>query len=90
MAEDPDSPPALDFLIDASGSSKQPQQLAALLDSALQREFPEALDIVEIVQAPDTPMVSLRGLEKLEDETAKRLAHRARAVFNDFMISPWY
>ena len=90
MAEDQDPPPALDFLIDAGGSSKQPQQLAALLASALQREFPEALDIIEIVQASDTAMVSLRGLEKLEDETAKRLAHRARAVFNDFMISPWY
>ncbi len=61
MAEDPDSPPALDFLIDASGSSKQPQQLAALLDSALQREFPEALDIVEIAHAPNTTVVSLEA-----------------------------
>ncbi len=89
MVRDQDLPPSLDFSIDNS-LSKRPDQLAALLDSALRREFPEALDIVEIVQAPDTPMVSLRGLEKLEDETAKRLAHRARAVFNDFMISPWY
>ena len=90
MVEDQDPPPSLDFRIDASGSSKQPPQLAALLDSALRREFPEALDIVEIVQEPETLVVSLKGLEKLEDETAKRLAHRARAVFNDFMISPWY
>ena len=81
MVEDQDPPPGLDFRIDASSPSKQPPQLAALLDSALQREFPEALGTVEIVQASDTPMVSLTGLEKLEDETAKRLAHRARAVF---------
>ncbi len=90
MVEDQDPPPGLDFRIDASSPSKQPQQLAALLDSALRREFPEALGTVEIVQASDTPMVSLKGLEKLEDDTAKRLAHSARAVFNDFMISPWY
>ena len=89
MVRDQDLPPSLDFSIDSS-LSKRPDQLAALLDSALRREFPEALDIVEIAHAPNTTVVSLRGLEKLEDDTAKRLAHSARAVFNDFMISPWY
>ena len=67
MVQDPDPPPSLDFPID-SRLSKRPDQLAALLDSALRREYPEALDIVEIAQAPDPPMVSLRGLEKLEDK----------------------
>ena len=89
MVKDPDPPPSLDFPI-ANRLSKRPDQLAALLDSALRREYPEALDIIEIAQAPDPPTVSLRGLEKLEDKTAKRLTHTARAVFNDFMISPWY
>ena len=89
MVKDQDAPPSLDFPIDRS-LSKRPDQLAALLDSALRREFPEALDIVEIAQLPNPPVVSLRGLEKLEESAAKRLAHRARAVFNDFMISPWY
>jgi hypothetical protein len=90
MVKDQDSPPSLDFRIDASSGSKRPEQLAALLESALRREFPGALDIVEIVQVPNTPVVSLTSLEKLEATTAKRLAHKARAVFNDFMISPWY
>ena len=38
-----DSLPSLDFQIDASSPSKRPEQFAALLDSALRREFPEAL-----------------------------------------------
>lgn len=82
-------PPRLDFRIRGS-LSKRPEQFAALLDSALRREFPEALDIVEIAHAPDPPVVSLGGLERLDESMAKRLKHRARAVFNDFMISPWY
>ena len=36
------------------------------------------------------PLVSVRNLEKLDEPTAKDLAHRARGVFNDFMTSPWY
>ena len=49
MVEDQDPTPSLDFPINSS-LSKRPDQLATLLDSALQREFPEALDIVEIAQ----------------------------------------
>ena len=90
MVKDQDSPPSLDFQIDASSPSKRPEQFAALLDSALRRELPEALDVVEIAQVPNPRGVSLRGLEKLEEDAAKRLTHVARAVFNDFMISPWY
>ncbi len=89
MVQDQNLPPSLEFPID-SRLSKRPEQLAALLDSALRREFPEALDIVEIAQAPNPPVVSLKGLEKLDNDAAKRLTHIARAVFNDFMISPWY
>ena len=90
MVKDQDSPPSLDFQIDASSPSKRPEQFAALLDSALRREFPEALDVVEIAQVPYPPGVRLKGLEKLEEDAAKRLTHAARAVFNDCMISPWY
>ena len=90
MVKDQGPPPSLDFRIDASRLSKRPEQLAALLESALQREFPEVLDIIEITHVPNTPVVTLKGLEKLEEKTAKRLAYRARAVFKDFMISPWY
>ena len=84
-----DRPPSLDFRINGS-RLKRPEQLVALLDSALRREFPEALDLVEIAQAPHPPVVSLRGLERLEEDIAQRLTLRARAVFNNFMVSPWY
>ena len=47
-----------------------------------------ALDLVETAQAPNPPVVSLTGLEKLEHDAAKRLTHIVWAVFNDFMISP--
>ena len=50
--------------------------------------FPEALDVVEIAQVPNPPGMRLRGLEKLEEDAAKRLTHAARAVFNDCMLSP--
>ena len=62
MVQDQDSLPSLDFQIDASSRSKRPEQFAALLDSALRREFPEALDVVEIAQVPYPPGVCLRGL----------------------------
>ncbi len=90
MVTDQDPPPSLDFRVDPSSPLKRPKQLAGLLESALRRDFPEALDIVEIAHGPDIPGVSLRGLERLDENTAKRLAHKARAVFNDFMINPWY
>ena len=89
MVQDQNLPPSLDFPIDSS-RSKRPEQLVALLDSALRRKFPEALDLLEIAQVPNPPAVSLRGLEKLDEDVVKRLTHTARGVFNDFMISPWY
>ncbi len=55
MVENRDAPPSLGFPIDASSPSKRPEQLAALLDSAMRREFPEARDIAEIVQVPTLP-----------------------------------
>ena len=90
MAERGDRPLSVDFNLDPTSASKHPEQLAALLERALRQEFPESLDIIEICHQPNTPVVSLRNLEKLEEHTAKKLARRAQAVFNDFMESPWY
>ena len=67
-----------------------PSSLQRFSIAPLRREFPEALDVVEIAQVPYPPGVCIRGLEKLEEDAAKRLTHAARADFNDFMISPWY
>ena len=90
MPEGPAQPPTVDFTLDPSRPSKSPEQLVSLLESALQREFPEAFDIVDIWHEPGEPLVSVRNLEKLDEKTAQNLAHRARGVFNDFMTSPWY
>ena len=90
MPEPQDPPPTVDFTLDPSSPSKRPEQLVSLLESTLRREFPEALEIVDVWHAPGAPLVSVRNLEKLDERTAKTLAHRARGVFNEFMTSPWY
>ena len=90
MGEDKGQSKSVDFTLDPRSPSKRPEQLAALLEQALRREFPESLAIVEISHAPQTPVVSLRNLEQLEAETSKALTHRARVIYNEFMISPWY
>lgn len=90
MPEQHDQPPTVEFTLDPTSPSKRPEQLITLLERALQREFPEALEIVDIQHTPGEPVVSIKGLEKLDTQMAKSLAHRARVVFNDFMTSPWY
>ena len=90
MAESEDQPDTVDFNVESPSSSKQPRQLVALLERTLRQEFPGALDVIEIAHPPDTRVISLKNLDKLEPDTAKSLAQRARAVFNDFMNSPWY
>ena len=90
MPKQQDTLPSLDFELDPSSPSKRPEQFVILLERALGQEFPEALEIIDIWHAPGKPLVSVRNLEKLDEPTAKDLAHRARGVFNDFMTSPWY
>ena len=90
MANPPAPLPSLDFELDPSSPSKRPEQFVILLERALGQEFPEALEIIDISHAPGQPLVSVRNLGKLDEPTAKELAHRARGVFNDFMTSPWY
>ena len=85
-----DQRPAVEFRLDPRSPSKRPEQLAALVESALRREFPAAAEIVEVVHSADDAAVSLRNLEQVDSATAEKLAHRARVVYNDFMISPWY
>ena len=82
MVKDQDSPPSLDFQIDASSPSKRPEQFAALLDSALRRP---------LRRTPGGYGIRASGNSRSsKTDVAKRLTHAARAVFNDCMISPWY
>ena len=90
MGEDQGQPKTVEFTLDPRSPSKRPEQLAALLEQALRREFPESLAIVEISHTLQTPVVSLRNLEQLKAETARALTHKARAIYNEFIISPWY
>ena len=78
MAKQQDTLPSLDFELDPSSPSKRPEQFVILLERALGQEFPEALEIIDIWHAPGKPLVSVRNLEKLDEPTAKDLAHRAR------------
>lgn len=82
--------PVVEFRLDPHGPSKRPEQLAELVESALRREFPAAAEVVEVAHAADDAVVSLRNLEQVDRSTAEKVAHRARVVCNDFMISPWY
>ena len=82
--------PVVEFRLDPHGPSKRPEQLAELVESALRREFPAAAEVVEVACAADDAVVSLRNLEQVDRSTAEKVAHRARVVYNDFMISPWY
>ena len=47
-----DTPPSLDFELDPSSPSKRPEQFVILLERALEQEFPEALEIIDIWHAP--------------------------------------
>ncbi len=80
----------VEFRLDPHSPSKRPEQLAALVESALRREFPAATQVVEVVHSADDAVISLRNLEQVDSGTAEKLAHRARVVYNDFMINPWY
>ena len=90
MSETEDQPNTVDFNIQSPSSSKQPEQLVALLERTLRQEFPGELDVLGIWHPPNTRVVSLKNLEKLERDTAEKMAQRARAVFKNFMNSPWY
>ena len=69
MVKDQDSPPSLDFQIDASSPSKRPEQFAALLDSALRRP---------LRRTPGGYGIQRLGkLEKLEDRCGEA-AHSRR------------
>ncbi len=89
-AEAAEERPAVEFTLDPDRPTKRPEQLAALLESALRREFPAAARVVEVVHSAEDAVISLRNLEQVDGSTAEKVAHRARVVYNDFMISPWY
>ena len=90
MSEDQQPSHSLDFELDPKSPSKGPQQLVALLGRVLGDEFPDVVKLVDIMPTRGNSRVSVRNLEKLDEQTSKDFVHRARVVFNDFMSSPWY
>ena len=90
MTKRQDTPSSLDFEFDPSSPSKRSDQFVVLLKRTLIQEFPKALEIIDIWHEPGNSLVSVRNLEKLDEQPAKDFVLRAREVFNDFMSSPWY
>ena len=84
-------PPEVAFTLPPRGAAKRPEQLAALLESTLGREFPGALKRQSRSPACRTaPRSSLRNLDQLDEDVARKLTRRAHVVCNEFLISPWY
>ena len=83
-------PPAVELKLPSRGAAKRPEQLAALLESTLQREFPAAAALIEVACLPDGATVAVRKLDQVDERTAQKLSRRARIVYNEFLISPWY
>ena len=83
-------PPEVTFTLPPRGAAKRPEQLAALLESTLRREFPGAAASIEIACLPDGATVALRCLDQLDEEVARKVTRRAEVVCNEFLISPWY
>ena len=90
MTEQTGSSEAVEFTLDSGSPNKRPEQLSNMLDRMLRQEFPAVADLVEVVQTPGDAVVSVLNLEKIEEAVAKKVAHRARAVYNEFVTSPWY
>lgn len=83
-------PPEVAFTLPPRGAAKRPEQLAALLESTLRREFPGAAKLLEIACLPDGATVVVRNLDQLDEDAARKLTRRAHVVCNEFLISPWY
>ena len=95
MTTDGDSPAPPDpsevaFTLPPRGAAKRPEQLAALLESTLRREFSDAAKLLEVACLPDGATVALRNLDSVDAQTAQKITRRARVVCNEFLISPWY
>ena len=89
MTEPEREPPVVQFALNPASASKRPEQLVRLLEASLEREFPTANGVIDISHSDDG-VVTVHHLDALEGDVAEKLAHRARVVYNDFMISPWY
>ncbi len=90
MSELPTTPPIAEFAVDPNSPSKRPEQLVSLLARVLGQEFPEAFGSLEIVHAAGAEVVTVAQRDEVGDEVAKQVAHRARAVYGEFVTSPWY
>ena len=90
MTEPPPKPPIAEFAVDPNSPSKRPEQLVSLLVRVLGQEFPEAFARLEVVHADGTEVVTVAQRDDVGEEVVKEVAHRARAVYGEFVTSPWY
>ena len=90
MTEPADKPPAVQFVLDPDSASKRPEQLVNVLTRVLGQEFPDVFQRIAVVHTRETGVVSLEKLDELDDQSAKEIVHRARAVHDEFVTSPWY
>ena len=89
MTKKTKSSDTVEFRLDSTSQTKRPEQLYNLLDRMLRQEFPAA-EIVEVTHTPGDAVVSLVNLDALEEAAANAVTSRARAVYNEFVTSPWY
>ena len=90
MTESPRTASTEEFVLDPDSASKRPEQLVSLLKRVLEQEFPDAFPPLEVMHAHESATVSLAGLDDLDEAIASEVVHRARAVFAEFVTSPWY
>ena len=79
-----------EFAIDSGSPTKRPEQLVNLLVRVLGQEFPDVFESLEVTQAYDSEFVSVIQLQVVGEEVRKKVAHRARVVYGEFVNSPWY
>lgn len=90
MTENEGTSDSVEFTLDTNSPNKRPEQLCSQLDRMLARDFPAALEFVEVVHASGDRVVSIVNLGKLDKVAARDVARRARAIYNEFVTSPWY
>jgi len=55
----------------------------------LREGFSAVAELVEVVHTPGEAVVRLVDLGRIDDAAGK-VAHRVRAVYSEFVTSPWY
>ena len=88
MTDNGRTPDSVEFTLDANSPNKRPEQLCSQLDRMLARDFPAALEFLEVVHASGDRVVSIVNLGKLDKVVAGDVVRRARTIYNEFVTSP--